>query len=773
MNCTARFQSADTFDASSFQLLYPKSIFGCLGLVMVDNEPFICVITECSALGVIEKSTIYSIDNVMFFSLTTNKYDQISENGLSYIQAKEFQQTFQTDYGYDSQGTEQYESIRHPCNQIQRFLSSGSFYFSYDFDLTRTAQVRYQSPDGMSFWETSDDRYFWNQHMIKELLKFRRQLPESDQAQLDQEGLLVMATSGFVAIKEARVYSDPATIAVISRLSCKRAGTRFNTRGVDDDGMVANFVETELLFYVRGMVFSYLILRGSVPLFWEQQGLQLGQHKIQLSRSAAATQPAFERHFNDLLVRYGNQHVVNLLSQKEGSAESLLSDSYVQQVRHLKNELIRMTNFDFHAVAKNNQYESVSVVLNDLRFSLKDFGYFLFDLNRREVLHQQSGTFRVNCLDCLDRTNVVQGLICKSSLNAFTQSTMNVAAESMFSVYLNDMWADNGDELSRIYTGTGALKSGFTRTGKRTLLGLMDDAKKSAARFYMNNFQDKSKQETIDQILGKSAQPEIRLHNPIREAVFHVLNTRFAEWASKTPIRVQIGTWNVNGKQPLGESLITWLTPSRNNNGPPPDMFILGFQEIVELSPQQIMATDNTKRLVWEDLLLKTINSLSQSHQYILLKSGQLVGAALCIFVRAEHAANIRNVQGAIKKTGLAGLAGNKGGVGISLEFYDTSVCFVCAHLAAGQSNVVDRNNDYHTINDGLVFGRGKRILDHDCVFWLGDFNYRIDLANEHVRSTVAKGDYRYLFQYDQVFHSSHMMGIWNANRVCFSCTLK
>lgn len=34
--------------------------------------------------------------------------------------------------------------------------------------------------------------------------------------------------------------------AVISiRLSCERAGTRFNVRGVNDDGAVANFVETE------------------------------------------------------------------------------------------------------------------------------------------------------------------------------------------------------------------------------------------------------------------------------------------------------------------------------------------------------------------------------------------------------------------------------------------------------------------------------------------------------------------------------------------------
>lgn len=34
-----------------------------------------------------------------------------------------------------------------------------------------------------------------------------------------------------------------ATLSLISRVSWKRAGTRFNTRGIDDDGNTANFVE--------------------------------------------------------------------------------------------------------------------------------------------------------------------------------------------------------------------------------------------------------------------------------------------------------------------------------------------------------------------------------------------------------------------------------------------------------------------------------------------------------------------------------------------------
>lgn len=38
-----------------------------------------------------------------------------------------------------------------------------------------------------------------------------------------------------------------------------------------------------------------------------------------------------------------------------------------------------------------------------------------------------------------------------------------------------EAWADNADRLSILYTGTKALKTDFTRTGKRTFRGAIDD----------------------------------------------------------------------------------------------------------------------------------------------------------------------------------------------------------------------------------------------------------------------------------------------------------
>jgi hypothetical protein len=59
-------------------------------------------------------------------------------------------------------------------------------------------------------------------------------------------------------------------------------------------------------------------------------------------------------------------------------------------------------------------------------------------------------------------------------------------------------------------------------------------------------------------------------------------------------------------------------------------------------------------------------------------------------------------------------MSGNKGGVGVRLDYYDTSFCFLTAHLAAGHSNVEERNADFGTIVNGLHFQKGKTLSSHE-----------------------------------------------------------
>jgi hypothetical protein len=64
------------------------------------------------------------------------------------------------------------------------------------------------------------------------------------------------------------------------------------------------------------------------------------------------------------------------------------------------------------------------------------------------------------------------------------------------------MWADNADVVSNSYSGTGALKTDFTRTGKRTRAGMVQDLSNSITRYFCNNFMDGPRQDGFDLFLG-------------------------------------------------------------------------------------------------------------------------------------------------------------------------------------------------------------------------------------------------------------------------------
>jgi hypothetical protein len=64
------------------------------------------------------------------------------------------------------------------------------------------------------------------------------------------------------------------------------------------------------------------------------------------------------------------------------------------------------------------------------------------------------------------------------------------------------VWADNADAVSFTYSGTGALKTDYTRTGQRTKAGALQDFNNSATRYIKNNYLDGSRQDGFDLFLG-------------------------------------------------------------------------------------------------------------------------------------------------------------------------------------------------------------------------------------------------------------------------------
>jgi len=186
-------------------------------------------------------------------------------------------------------------------------------------------------------------------------------------------------------------------------------------------------------------------------------------------------------------------------------AEATLEKAYRDIVQELRNQNIKYEAFDFHAECGKMQWHRLDILMARLAHDLEQMGYFL--LTRDNVLVSvQDGVFRTNCIDCLDRTNVVQSMLAKRVL-ADTLSKLeisrNVDEHPSLEQLFKQVWADNADIVSTQYSGTSALKTDFTRTGKRTKMGAIKDGVNSLTRYYKNNFADGYRQDSIALFLGR------------------------------------------------------------------------------------------------------------------------------------------------------------------------------------------------------------------------------------------------------------------------------
>ena len=110
-------------------------------------------------------------------------------------------------------------------------------------------------------------------------------------------------------------------------------------------------------------------------------------------------------------------------------------------------------------------------------------------------------------------------------------------------------------------------------------------------------------------------------------------------------------------------------------------------------------SSENAKQ--WASELTKTLN---RDEKFTLVTYQQLVGVCLYVFIRTELAPSITEVAVDFVKTGMGGATGNKGTVGIRLQYHTTTIAFVASHFAAGQKGISERNEDYKEAINKIMF---------------------------------------------------------------------
>lgn len=235
-----------------------------------------------------------------------------------------------------------------------------------------------------------------------------------------QKDWMVDVIHGFISQSNLSIFGRPIYICLIARRSTKFAGTRFLKRGANDMGDVANEVESEQIVIDCNRMCSFVQMRGSIPSHWSQDVSKMVPKppiSLDLSDPYART-PG--KHFQRLLFQFGAPVIIlNLVKKREKRKhESILTEEMYSSVKYLNQYLppqFRIKYIHFDMARKSRGGGNVMDSLADIAdYVIQQTSMYFNDTNS-EITHQ-TGIVRVNCVDCLDRTNTAQFAIGKCVL---------------------------------------------------------------------------------------------------------------------------------------------------------------------------------------------------------------------------------------------------------------------------------------------------------------------------------------------------------------------
>lgn len=555
--------------------------YGLLGLIRFTKGYYLSIITKCSQVAILGGHYIYHVDETKLIPLDLyyekpRKYSD-EEKLLSIFKYLDLGKTFYFSYAYDITNSLQTNFMRH------KKLAS---YYEYRIDNSQIAE---------SF--EVNERFVWNKLLLKPIL---------ENHEIAAYEWFQPIIHGFVDQASISIYGQKFYITIIARRSHHFAGARFLKRGVNDKGNVANEIETEQIvsdmlttsfhdpkfgFFSNPRYTSFVQHRGSIPLFWSQDLNRLPKPPIEIN----LTDPYYQSaaiHFNNLFQRYGLPLIVlNLIKTKEKQPRELkLNKCFIDCVRYLNQFLpekhkIFFYSFDMSKHSKKN-LDVISPLQNIASRSIARTGFF-HNGTSIATTKLQRGIIRTNCIDCLDRTNAAQFIICKealfhqlSSLGLISPSTSLDYDSDLINI-LTEIFHDHGDTIAIQYGGSNLVNTMDSYRRINQWSSHIRDMLNSIKRIYSNSFMDLIRQEAINLFLGNyvydakkpklwELQNDFHLHNDIlreinnhRRSYVHWFNTNY--FSNKDEISSLLANINaVKDRISFSEKLLPY--PHYNDN---------------------------------------------------------------------------------------------------------------------------------------------------------------------------------------------------------------
>ena len=798
-----------------------------LGIIRIKDINFVLYITASEKIGQIKNQDVFRITDVDFFEISDPKMKRANDQEILDLKEgikKYLKLGFYYSFGVDLTSSQQYQSkimndlknginnkfnINNNNNNNINSMGGGNNYF-YNQINYGIENNKFQISDNIEqnlkrIYLTTYEKYFFNKNLYKKFLN-----PVTEEP-IDY-CFIMPIICGYVGMFSYELDGSQLDFILITRRSQNHCGTRYNTRGINDDGHVANYCESEQIVIYKNNLLSFSQLRGSVPVFFQQIGLRAA---TDITRNRNLTIEAFSKHLAEMRNDYPLIYFINLLNQKK-KGEAPIIMNFEKQIKFRNgNRTFRYYFFDMQNQCPRDNYSKIDYLIQNIETAINIFQFYSEDLSTHEVLKHQKGTTRTNCLDCLDRTNVIQTriswLVCQkmlSYLNLDIQNIFNIEEKfftltnNKFKESFKDLWAENGDQISIQYAGTASTITTVTKTGGHNLMGIIQHGIATVSRIYQGSFEDYFKQECIDTFLQKNLSEDFV--NPVINSELSKKKDEFTKYMN---FFIFVGNWNLAGKELENElDIINWLSSYKENNLCPedidsnsddnininnyilrkntlnneinlsskdiivkselknilPEFYILGFQEIVDLTSKNILLSSNDeKKNKIKSKLTSVFKGMkgTENDPYQIIKELDLVGIYVIIFARALSMKYIKNFDYQIVKNGFMGSIGNKGSCLLRFNINDSKIAIACNHLSAGQELYEARRTEITDIlNTSFKKYPSMHFKDYDYYFFFGDINSRtsVEYSDPIVEDLIANhaktinGDFKDVLIYDQ-----------------------
>ena len=821
-NCQVKAENPEILKEKIIYSTYKAKAI--LGIIRIKDINFVLYITSSEKIGQIKNQDVFRITDVDFFEISDPKIKHSNDQEISDLKEgikKYLKLGFYYSFGVDLTSSQQYQSkilndlksgISNKFNM--RNSSLNNFFSQLNYTMGNN---KFQISDNIEhnlkrIYLTSYEKYFFNKNLYKRFL-----------TQVTKEPIdycfIMPIICGYIGIFSYELDGSQLDFILISRRSQNHCGTRYNTRGINDDGHVANYCESEQIVIYKNNLLSFSQLRGSVPVFFQQIGIRAA---TDITRNRNLTIEAFSKHLSEMRSDYSLIYFINLLNQKK-KGEAPIIMNFEKQIKFRKgNKTFRYYYFDMQNQCQRDNYSKIDYLIQNIEPAINVFQFYSEDLSTHEVLKHQKGTTRTNCLDCLDRTNVIQTriswLVCQKMLSYLNLNIQNIfkieekffaLTNNQFKENFKDIWAENGDQISIQYAGTASTITTVTKTGGHNLMGIIQHGIATVSRIYQGSFEDYFKQECIDTFLQKNLSEDFV--NPVINSELTKKKDEFTKYMN---FYIFIGNWNLAGKELDNElDIINWLSSYKENNLCPeeidsnnidnlninnlgksniinsvnsyrtfnndqnyipdimiksevknilPEFYILGFQEIVDLTSKNILLSSNDDK---KNKIKKKLTSVlkgmkgTEDDPYQIIKEIDLIGIYVIIFARALSIKYIKNFDYQIVKNGFMGSIGNKGSCLLRFNINDSKIAIACNHLSAGQELYEARRTEITDIlNTSFKKYPSMHFKDYDYYFFFGDINSRTSLeySNPIVdnliknHSKTLNGDFKDILVNDQ-----------------------